>query len=166
MLLVEWNATAADYPRDKCLHELFGEQAAKTPDAVALVYEDSTLTYGELGPALEPAGASSARARGRAGGRWSGCASSARSEMVVGLLGILKAGGAYLPLDPGYPAERLATCWRMRAGGGGDAGAAGRADCRSMMRGWCGSMPTGTRSQHSRQRRHRATRRCPTTSPM
>ena len=41
-LLVEWNATAADYPRDKCLHELFVEQAAKTPDAVALVYEDSS----------------------------------------------------------------------------------------------------------------------------
>ena len=48
VLLVEWNDTAADYPRDKCLHELFAEQAAKTPDAVAVVYEDVELTYAEL----------------------------------------------------------------------------------------------------------------------
>ena len=47
-LVVEWNATAADYPRDKCVHELFAEQAARTPDAVAVVFEDAQLSYGEL----------------------------------------------------------------------------------------------------------------------
>ena len=47
-VLFEWNATSAAYPQDKCLHELFGAQAGRTPDAVAVVYEDSTLSYGEL----------------------------------------------------------------------------------------------------------------------
>ena len=47
-LLVEWNATEADYPRDKCVHELFEAQAARTPDAIAVVHEDAQLTYAEL----------------------------------------------------------------------------------------------------------------------
>ena len=47
-VVVEWNATAADYPSEKCIHELFEAQAARTPDAVAVVYEDRQLTYGEL----------------------------------------------------------------------------------------------------------------------
>ena len=48
MLLVEWNATEAEYPRDKCVHELFEAQAERTPEAVAVVFEDQQLSYGEL----------------------------------------------------------------------------------------------------------------------
>ena len=68
----------------------------------------SELSYGELNARAEPAGASSARARGEAGRRGWRSAWSAALEMVVGLLAMLKAGGAYVPLDPAYPAERLA----------------------------------------------------------
>ena len=59
-LLVEWNDTAADYPQDRCIHQLFEEQVARTPDAVAVVFEDERLTYGELERARQPAGASPA----------------------------------------------------------------------------------------------------------
>ena len=47
-IVVDWNATTVEYPKDKCVHELFAEQAARTPDAIALIYEDSKLSYGEL----------------------------------------------------------------------------------------------------------------------
>ncbi len=106
-LLEEWNATAAAYPRDKCLHELFAEQAARTPDAVALVYEDSELSYGELDRRSNQL-AHYLRGLGVGPETIVGLCVERSLEMVVGLLGILKAGGAYLPLDPGYPAERLA----------------------------------------------------------
>ncbi len=106
-LLEEWNATAAAYPRDKCLHELFAEQAARTPDAVALVYEDSELSYGELDRRSNQL-AHYLRGLGVGPETVVGLCVERSLEMVVGLLGILKAGGAYLPLDPGYPAERLA----------------------------------------------------------
>jgi amino acid adenylation domain-containing protein len=106
-LLSEWNATAADYPRDKCLHDLFAEQAARTPDAVALVYEDSALTYGELDRRANQLG-HHLQKLGVGPEVIVGLCVERSLEMVVGLLGILKAGGAYLPLDPTYPAERLA----------------------------------------------------------
>ncbi len=106
-LLEEWNATAAAYPRDKSLHELFAEQAARTPDAVALVYEDSELTYGELDRRSNQL-AHYLRGLGVGPETVVGLCVERSLEMVVGLLGILKAGGAYLPLDPDYPPERLA----------------------------------------------------------
>jgi amino acid adenylation domain-containing protein len=105
-ILVEWNDTAADYPRDKCLHELFAEQAAKTPDAVALVYEDSAVSYGELDRRSNQL-AHHLRKLGVGPEVVVGLCVERSLEMVVGLLGILKAGGAYLPLDPEYPRERL-----------------------------------------------------------
>ncbi|HEX8559853.1 MAG TPA: amino acid adenylation domain-containing protein [Pyrinomonadaceae bacterium] len=105
-LLVGWNATAADYPRDRRVHELFEEQAARTPDAVAVVSDDGRLTYRELNEQanrvarhLVEAGVGPGAAVGLCLGR------SAR--MVAGLLGVLKAGGAYVPLDERYPPERL-----------------------------------------------------------
>ncbi|WP_315833556.1 non-ribosomal peptide synthetase/type I polyketide synthase [Bradyrhizobium prioriisuperbiae] len=106
-LLVEWNATAADYPRDRCVHELFGEQAARTPEAVAVVHEDRELSYGEL---ERRSNQLAHHLRGLDVGPEVivGLCVERSLEMVVGLLGILKAGGAYLPLDPSYPAERLA----------------------------------------------------------
>jgi amino acid adenylation domain-containing protein len=105
-VLVEWNATAADYPHDKCLHELFAEQAAKTPDSVALIYEDQQISYGELDRRSNRL-AHYLRGLGVGPDVIVGLCVERSAEMVVGLLGILKAGGAYLPLDPGYPGGRL-----------------------------------------------------------
>ena len=107
LLVEEWNATASEYPKDKCLHDLFAEQAAKTPEAVAVVYEDSELTYGELDRRSNQL-AHYLRQLGVGPDVIVGLCVERSLEMVVGLLGILKAGGAYLPLDPSYPAERLA----------------------------------------------------------
>jgi amino acid adenylation domain-containing protein len=105
-LLVEWNATAADYPSDRCVHDLFAEQAARTPDAVALVYEDSALTYDELDRRSNRL-AHHLRGLGVGPEMVVGLCVERSLEMVVGLLGVLKAGGAYLPLDPDYPPVRL-----------------------------------------------------------
>ncbi|HEX7956706.1 MAG TPA: amino acid adenylation domain-containing protein, partial [Pyrinomonadaceae bacterium] len=106
-LLVEWNDTEAAYPQDRCAHELFEAQAARTPDATAVSFEAQRLTYRELD---ERANQLAHRLRKLGVGPETLVAVYMRRspEMVVGLLGILKAGGAYLPLDPMYPAERLA----------------------------------------------------------
>ena len=112
-MLEEWNATAAAYPADACMHELFEAQVARTPDAVAVVFEGEQLTLRGAERAGQPAGAPPARAGRRARtSRVAICVERAL-EMVVGLLAVLKAGGAYVPLDPAYPAERLA----LHAGG-------------------------------------------------
>jgi amino acid adenylation domain-containing protein len=106
-VLVEWNATEANIPQDKCVHELIEAQAARTPEAVAAVCEGERLTYAELNAKANRL-AHHLRSLGvRPDDRVAICAERSL-EMVVGLLAILKAGGAYVPLDPGYPAERLA----------------------------------------------------------
>ena len=106
-LLVEWNATEADYPRDQCVHELFEAQAARTPDAIAVMHEDARLTYAELNARANRL-AHHLRTLGvKPDARVAICVERSL-EMVVGLLAILKAGGAYVPLDPVHPAERLA----------------------------------------------------------
>ncbi|MGK7873458.1 MAG: condensation domain-containing protein, partial [Xenococcaceae cyanobacterium] len=105
-LLVEWNNTQADYPQDKCIHQLFEEQVEKTPDAVAVVFEDQQLTYGELNTRANQL-AHYLRKLGVEPEVLVGICVERSVEMVVGLLGILKAGGAYVPLDPNYPNERL-----------------------------------------------------------
>jgi aspartate racemase len=105
-LLYEWNDTDADYPQDKCIHELF-EQLVRTPDAVALMYEEQQLTYRQLN-ALANQLAHYLRTLGVGSEVLVGIFVERSLEMVVGLLAILKAGGAYVPLDPTYPKERLA----------------------------------------------------------
>ena len=106
-LLVEWNATEAAYPQDKCVHELFEAQAARTPNAIAVVHEGKRLTYAELNSRANGL-ARQLRAIGvRPDDRVAICVERG-PEMVVGMLGALKAGGAYLPLDPALPVERLA----------------------------------------------------------
>jgi len=105
-LLVEWNDTATDYPRERCVHELFEEQAGRTPEAVAVVYEGEGLSYGELNSRANYL-AHELRGRGVGPEVLVGICVERSLEMVVGLLGILKAGGAYVPLDPEYPAQRL-----------------------------------------------------------
>ncbi|MET0622967.1 MAG: amino acid adenylation domain-containing protein [Pyrinomonadaceae bacterium] len=106
-LLSEWNATAADYPRDSSVHELFERQARETPEAVALVSGEERLTYAELNRRANQL-ARHLSTLGVGPEVRVGLMLERSSEMVVALLGILKAGGAYVPLDPAYPHERLA----------------------------------------------------------
>ena len=106
-LLVEWNATDSAYPQDKCVHELFEAQAARTPDATAIAYEDLQLTYAELNSWANRLAHRLWSLRVGPDKRVAICVERS-PVMVVGLLGVLKAGGAYVPLDPAYPAERLA----------------------------------------------------------
>lgn len=106
-MLVAWNATEAAYPKDRCVHELIEEQAARTPDAVAVAFGNASLTYRELDRrANQLARRLQSSGIGR-GTRVAICVDRSL-EMVVGLLGILKAGAAYIPLDPDYPRDRLA----------------------------------------------------------
>jgi amino acid adenylation domain-containing protein len=106
-LLVTWNDTRKDYPKDKCLHELFETQVEKTPDAIALVFEDQQIPYRELNQHANQL-AHHLRKLGVGPETLVGICIERSIEMIVGLLGILKAGGAYLPLDPSYPKERIA----------------------------------------------------------
>ncbi|HEX8272375.1 MAG TPA: non-ribosomal peptide synthase/polyketide synthase [Longimicrobiaceae bacterium] len=108
LLLEEWSRSGgAEAPDARCVHELFAEQAERTPDAVALVAGAETLTYAEL-HARSDALARVLAARGVGPDARVGICVERGPGLVVGLLAILKAGGAYLPLDPQYPAERLA----------------------------------------------------------
>ncbi len=106
-LLVEWNDTTHEYPREKCIHELFESQVERTPNAVAVVFEDKQLTYRELNARANQL-AHYLRSLGVKPEVLVGICLERSIEMVVGLLAILKAGGAYVPLDPAYPTERLA----------------------------------------------------------
>ena len=114
-LLVEWNDTAREYPRDRCVHELFEERAALSPEAVALAAGGERLTYGELNARANRLAHYLRRAGLRPEGR-AGLLLGRDAEAGVALLGVLKAGGAYVAFDPAHPPERVA---RML----GDAGA-------------------------------------------
>ncbi|MDX2093988.1 MAG: amino acid adenylation domain-containing protein, partial [Kofleriaceae bacterium] len=105
--LAQWNSTVRDYPQDVCLHALFEQQVDRTPNAVAVVFEDSQLTYAELDRRANQL-AHHLRARGVGPDVLVALCVERSLDMIVGILGILKAGGAYVPLDPSYPAERLA----------------------------------------------------------
>ncbi|MGB7440890.1 MAG: amino acid adenylation domain-containing protein [Coleofasciculaceae cyanobacterium] len=105
-LLVEWNNTRKDYPKDTCIHQLFEAQVERSPDAVAVVFEDQQLTYRELNSRANQL-AHHLRTLGVKPDVSVGICVERSLEMVVGLLGILKASGAYVPLDPAYPPERL-----------------------------------------------------------
>lgn len=105
--LSEWNDTASEYPRDKCVHELFEAQAEQRPDAIALAIEDEHLTYRELNRRANQL-AAYLRKLGVGAETPVGFCLDRSAEMVIGILGILKAGGSYVPLDPAYPKERLA----------------------------------------------------------
>ncbi|MFN7945820.1 MAG: amino acid adenylation domain-containing protein [Blastocatellia bacterium] len=105
--LIEWNDTAKDFPADRCTHQLFEEQAARTPDAAAVSFEESTLSYRELNERANQM-AHYLQCLGVGPETLVGVCVEPSLEMVVGILGIMKAGGAYVPLDPHYPADRLA----------------------------------------------------------
>jgi len=106
-LLKQWNDTEADYPQDLCIHQLFEAQVERTPDAVAVVFDQQQLTYRELNQRANQL-AHYLQQLGVKPETLVGICVERSVEMVVGLLGILKAGGAYVPLDPNYPQERLA----------------------------------------------------------
>jgi amino acid adenylation domain-containing protein len=106
-LLVEWNATGAEYPRNKCLHELFEAQVERTPDRVAVVFEGEEFTYRELNRRANQLG-HYLRALGVGPDVFVGVFMERSLEMVIGLYGIVKAGGTYVPLDPECPPDRVA----------------------------------------------------------
>ncbi|MDP9050377.1 MAG: amino acid adenylation domain-containing protein, partial [Acidobacteriota bacterium] len=104
-VLYEWNQTAVEYPLDKCVHELFEEQAAQTPAAVAVVYGEASLSYGELNRRANQLARYLCESRTGVEGNVGVCMDGI--ETIVALLGVLKAGAAYVPLDPTYPEELL-----------------------------------------------------------
>ncbi|PYI83203.1 MAG: hypothetical protein DME26_15455, partial [Verrucomicrobia bacterium] len=93
--------------KDKCIHQLFEEQVERTPEAVAVAFEDDQLTYRDLNERANQL-AQTLCALGVGPEKRVGLCVERSLEMMVGLLGILKAGGCYVPLDPAYPKERLA----------------------------------------------------------
>ena len=106
-LLVEFNQTAADLPSRKCTHQLFEEQVARTPQAIAVVSGNQELTYDELNMRANQL-AHLLRRRGIGPDSRVGLCVERSVETIVGLMGILKAGGAYVPLNPDHPRDRLA----------------------------------------------------------
>jgi amino acid adenylation domain-containing protein len=105
-MLVEWNDTAVEYPHEKLLHQLFEEQVARTPEAIAIAYEGGQLSYRELNEQANHL-ACYLQSLGVGPEVLVGICVERSIEMMVGLLGTLKAGGAYVPIDPTYPPERL-----------------------------------------------------------
>ena len=105
-MLVEWNDTAAEFPRNRCIQQIFEEQVARTPEAVALLFENHSLTYAELNARANQL-AHHLIALGVGPEVLVGLCLERSLELVIGLIAILKAGGAYVPLDPTYPKERL-----------------------------------------------------------
>ncbi|MEA5593109.1 amino acid adenylation domain-containing protein [Rivularia sp. UHCC 0363] len=105
-ILVEWNQTAFDYPRDKCIHQLFEEQVVKTPNNTALVYQNQKFTYDELNIKANQLAyhLRSLRLKPQIP---IGIYLQRSTEAIISILAILKAGGTYIPLDPAYPQERL-----------------------------------------------------------
>jgi amino acid adenylation domain-containing protein len=106
-VLVEWNDTAMEYPRNLCLHQMFEAQVERAPDACALIFKDKSVTYAELNRRANQLAWRLAK-HGVGPEVAVGICAERSIEMIVGLLSILKAGGACLPLDPEYPKERLA----------------------------------------------------------
>jgi amino acid adenylation domain-containing protein len=105
-VIVQWNGTCRDYPHDCSLAELFQLQVEKTPEALAVTFEDQQLTYRELNQRANQV-AHYLRSKGIGPEVLVGICMERSLQMVIGLLGILKAGGAYVPFDPEYPQDRL-----------------------------------------------------------
>lgn len=106
-LITELNNAKVDYPKEKCVHELFEQQARENPDNVAVVFEDSQLTYKQLNEKANQLAHYLVEQQNVMPETLVGLCVERSLEMVIGILGILKAGGAYLPIDPNYPQARL-----------------------------------------------------------
>lgn len=105
-ILGDWNTTTVPYPASATIQAIFSLQARRTPDAIALQYEASSLTYGALEQQSD-ALAKTLMLRGVPAGSRIGMLVERCFDLVIAMLGILKAGGAYVPLDPAYPISRL-----------------------------------------------------------
>src|SRR5579884_157746 len=106
-LLVEWNNTGTQYPREHCIHQIVESQAKRTPDAVAVICGNDYLTYAQLNQRANQV-AHYLCSLGVGPEVLVGLCMERSIMMIVGILAVLKAGGAYVPLDPAYPEERLA----------------------------------------------------------
>jgi len=106
-IVIEWNDTQVDYPRNTPLHKLIEEQVERTPDSLALVYESERLTYRQVNDRANQL-AHYLQKRGVGPDILVGVCAERSVELVIALLASIKAGGAYVPLDPEYPKERLA----------------------------------------------------------
>ena len=105
-ILFDFNNTRADYPREKTIHRLFEEQVERTPDSIALVFGNSTLTHRQFNEKANQL-ARVLREKGIKPDSIVGIMLERSFEMMIGIMGVLKAGGAYLPIDPEYPADRI-----------------------------------------------------------
>ncbi|GGH50431.1 hypothetical protein GCM10008014_15540 [Paenibacillus silvae] len=105
-ILLEWNDTATEFPRNKCIQDEFEQQVALNPDAIALRYQDKTLTYNELNKRANQI-AHYLKENGVQPECLVGLCVKRSIEMITSMLGIIKAGGVYVPLDASYPEERL-----------------------------------------------------------
>jgi amino acid adenylation domain-containing protein len=105
IVLTDWNQTQRSFPEDACIHHLFEQQVARTPEAVALIFQTTEITYRELNESANRLAYALVN-RGVGPESRVGICVERSLEMVVGLLGILKAGGAYVPIDPTYPRDR------------------------------------------------------------
>ena len=110
-LLVEFNQTSVNYPQNKCVHQLFEEQLEKSPNAIAIVFGDTQLTYGELNTRADLL-ADYLQQLGVGKEVIVGIYLERSPQVIIGLLAILKAGGAYLPIDPALPPAGL--IWRLQ----------------------------------------------------
>src|ERR1700682_2700481 len=106
LILSDWNTTRAEYPRKRCIHQLFEDQVKRTPDVVAVVFGSDRVTYAELNARANQLAHYLLRLGVAPETRVAICVDRS-IEMIVGLLGILKAGGVYVPLEPTHPKERL-----------------------------------------------------------
>src|SRR5664280_1140356 len=105
-VLVDWNATKVDYPKNACLHHLFEAQVKRTPNAVAVVFEDQQITYRELNHRANQL-ARYLKSLGVKTESFVAICMERSLEMVVAIYGTMKAGAAYVPIDPTYPQDRL-----------------------------------------------------------
>ncbi|MCD6569379.1 MAG: amino acid adenylation domain-containing protein, partial [Deltaproteobacteria bacterium] len=105
-ILIEFNNTDSEFPRDKCPYQLFEEQVNRTPDKVAVSFDDNSLTYRELNEKANQL-AHYLRKKGVGKETMIGLMLERSLDMIIGILGIQKAGGAYIPMDPEYPRPRL-----------------------------------------------------------
>jgi surfactin family lipopeptide synthetase C len=105
--VVEWNQTAAECPKDTCIHNLFEKQVEETPEAIAAEFESEQLTYAELNARANQL-AHHLRSLGVAPGVRVGLCLEHSLETLIALLGTLKAGGVYVPLEPAHPRAKLA----------------------------------------------------------
>ncbi|KAF9992181.1 hypothetical protein BGZ65_012567, partial [Modicella reniformis] len=106
LLLQTWNETQQDYPQHKCIHHLFEQQVERTPQAVALVFMDQSMSYSELNTRANRLAHHIIRLGVQPDMHVAICVERSFA-MIIGVLAILKAGGAYVPLDPAYSSDRL-----------------------------------------------------------